>query len=248
MAVYGEISGVDLAALRGCDTPTVCNVIELAGLRPKSAGFADRRLMAAFPSLPPMVGYASTATFRSAEPPAGDNSYQGLEEQLEKLAELTGPPVVVFQDLDDPAAAATFGEILCTTYQRCGAVGLVTSGAGRDLEHVARLKFPCFTTGAMGAHGYCHFPSLHQTVRVCGLTIRPGDLLHGDSNGLTTIPAQVAPLVAEGCARYLTAEAEILNYLKESQVDRPGFAKARAECVRQLAAIEKWLKSKILGG
>ena len=43
MAVYGEISGVDLAALRGCDTPTVCNVIELAGLRPKSAGFADRR-------------------------------------------------------------------------------------------------------------------------------------------------------------------------------------------------------------
>jgi regulator of RNase E activity RraA len=100
----------------------------------------------------------------------------------------------------------------------------------------------------MGAHGYCHFPSLHQTVRVCGLTVRPGDLLHGDSNGLTTIPAQVAPLVAEGCARYLTAEAEILNYLKESQVDRPGFAKARAECVRQLAAIEKWLKSKILGG
>jgi hypothetical protein len=54
-------------------------------------------------------------------------------------------------------------------------------------------------------------------------------------------------LVAEGCARYLTAEAEILNYLKESHVDRPGFAKARAECVRQLAAIEKWLKSKILG-
>ena len=237
--------GVDLAALRGCDTPTVCNVIELAGLRPKSAGYADRRLMAADPLLPPMVGYASTATFRSAEPPVGNQSYQGLEEQLERMAEIAGPTVVVFQDLDDPAAAATFGEILCTTYQRFGAVGLVTSGAGRDLEQVARLKFPCFTTGAMGAHGYCHFPTLHQTVRVCGLTIRPGDLLHGDSNGLTTIPAPVAAMVAEGCARYLKAEAEILDYLKLDQVDRPGFAQARAECVRQLGELEIWLKSKL---
>jgi len=229
---------IDLKGLARFDTPTVCNVIELAGLRSKASGYADSRLQACFPELPSMVGYATTATFRSAMPPPDGAAYGGIEEQLETFAGLPGPAVVVFQDLDDPPAAATFGEILCTTYQRFGAVGLVTSGTGRDIQMVEPLRFPCFVTGTQGAHGYCHFPQLGIPVRVCGLVIRPGDLLHGDRNGLTVIPPEIAPVLERECDAFMAAEAVILDYLKGTDSPKVAdFAAARKECGRQIREI-----------
>jgi regulator of RNase E activity RraA len=157
---------------------------------------------------------------------------------LETFAGLPGPAVVVFQDLDDPPAAATFGEILCTTYQRFGAVGLVTSGTGRDIQMVEPLRFPCFVTGTQGAHGYCHFPQLGVPVRVCGLVIRPGDLLHGDRNGLTVIPPGIAPVLERECDAFMAAEGVILDYLKGTDSPKVAdFAAARKECGRQIREI-----------
>jgi hypothetical protein len=51
------------------DTPKICNVIELFEYRPNTADYMDGRIRAAFPEMPPMVGVAATATFRSASPP-----------------------------------------------------------------------------------------------------------------------------------------------------------------------------------
>src|SRR6516162_9418609 len=143
------VSAADLELLRKYDTPTVCNVIELFDLRPRHTGYFDARIQACYPKLPPMVGYASTATFRSAEPPRKGDVYSGLAEQVASFASLPQPVVVVFQDLDDPPASATFGEVMCSTYQAFGAAGLITSGAGRDLDQVDALNFPCFTSGTI---------------------------------------------------------------------------------------------------
>src|SRR5205809_1385937 len=185
----------DLKLLRQFDTPTICNVVELFDLRPRTAGYTDKRIQACYPKLPPMVGYASTATFRSAAAPASGNVYSGLAEQVASFAELPGPAVVVFQDLDNPVAAATFGEVMCTTYQTFGAVGLITSGAGRDLDQVEALGFPCFTSGTMCAHGYCQIVQINVPVHVGDVAVHPGDLLHGDRNGVTSIPNELASAV-----------------------------------------------------
>src|SRR5687767_9613683 len=112
------ISRPTLAALGKFDTPTICNAIELFDVRPPTAGYMDRRVQACFPDLPPMVGFASTATFRSASPPTRrDIGGANSKRQLELFATLPGPPVVVFQDLDDPPAGATFGDGMCLTYR-----------------------------------------------------------------------------------------------------------------------------------
>jgi 4-hydroxy-4-methyl-2-oxoglutarate aldolase len=227
----------DLSLLRRFDTPTVCNVIELFDLRPRSAGYFDRRITACFPKLPPMVGYASTATFRSAAPARVGDVYAGLVEQIASFAELPGPAVVVFQDLDVPTAAATFGEVMCTTYQAFGAVGLITSGAGRDLDQVEALGFPCFTDGTICAHGYCQTSQVQVPVQVGGVTVHPGDLLHGDRNGVTTIPVEIASAVAQACGPYMEAEAVVLDYLRRGNVDAVGFAAAHAECRARIGAL-----------
>lgn len=232
-----------LDRLRQFDTPTVCNVLELFDVRPRTSGYMDGRIQACYPKLPPMVGYASTATFRAGSPPRSGDVYAGLAKQVELIAASPGPTVVVFQDLDDPCTAATFGEVMCTTYKAFGAVGLITSGAGRDLDQVEALNFPCFTAGTICSHGYCQIVQLDVPVRVGGVTVHPGELLHGDRNGVTTIPTELAAAVAGACPELMAAESVVLDFLKAGRPDAKAYSAARAECHRRIEDIARRLRS-----
>jgi regulator of RNase E activity RraA len=243
MAAHSSISPGVLEKLRRFDTPTVCNVIELFDLRPRTAGYMDARIQACYPKLPPMVGYAATATFRSAAPPRSGDVYAGIADQVASFAELPGPPVVVFQDLDNPVASATFGEVMATTYKSFGAAGLITSGAGRDLDQVEALAFPCFSDGTICAHGYCHIVQINVAVHIGGVMVEPGDLLHGDRNGVTTIPIEIAGLVAEACPEFMAAEAVVLDCLKQGGAETKKFAAARKQCHERIEALARKLKS-----
>jgi len=229
----------DLKLLAQFDTPTICNTIELFEIRPRTAGYMDGRIRACFPEMPPAVGYAATATMRCALPRREGDVYGSLDEQAARFAELPGPPIVVFQDLDDPAVAATFGEIMCTTYQSFGAVGLITSGAARDLDQVRRIGFPTFSNGAICSHGYSHIVDLHRTVRVGGLTIQPGDLIHADANGIATIPLEIAADVAHAAAEFVAAESIVLDYLKSGAPTVAGFSDARKAMMAAQTALGK---------
>jgi regulator of RNase E activity RraA len=244
MLPFHAVPAADLELLRKYDTPTICNVVELFDLRPRTAGYMDARIQACYPRLPPMVGYASTATFRSAAPPRAGDVYAGLADQVASFASLPGPAVVVFQDLDEPVASATFGEVMCTTYKTFGAVGLITSGAGRDLDQVEPLQFPCFTSGTICAHGYCQIGQIDVPVHVGGVMVHTGDLLHGDRNGVTTIPNEIASAVAHACAEFMAAEAIVMDYLKAGRVDPKGYNAARNECKERIDKLGRKLKSR----
>lgn len=217
-----------LAQLARFDTPTICNVIELFEVRPRNRGYMDGRIRAGFPEFPPMVGFASTAAFRSDAPPRGGDAYASLEQQVASFDELPGPAVVVFQDMDDPPVAATFGEVMCSTYQAFGSAGLITSGGGRDLEQVRALQYPVFTGTTICAHAYCHILHVGLPVRVGGLVIHPGDLLHGDANGVTDIPISIAAAVAQIGQEFVDAEKIVLDYVKGTDAKTPaGLGEAR---------------------
>lgn len=242
MSFQQVISPEDLELLRKFDTPTVCNVIELFDIRPRNTGYMDGRIRANYPQMPPMVGYATTATFRSAAPPRGGDVYASLDKHVEAFSDIPEPRVVVFQDLDDPPASATFGEVMCTTYKRFGAVGLITSGAGRDLAQVEALGFPVFTSQTICSHGYSHILSMNVPVHVGGITIYPGDLLHGDCNGVTTIPLEIASDVAHLCAEFVAAEQIVLDFLQSGSTDVAAYAKARNECQARFAEMRERIR------
>jgi regulator of RNase E activity RraA len=235
---------IDLAALAKFDTPTISNTIELFEVRPRTAGYMDGRVRACFPEMAPVVGYAATAAMRCAEPRREGDVYGSLDEQVTRFGELAGPPIVVFQDLDDPPVAATFGEIMCTTYQAFGAAGLITSGAARDLDQVRRLGFPAFSNGVICSHGYSHIVELHRPVRVAGLTIYAGDLVHADVNGVATIPLEIAAEVADAATEFVAAEAIVLDYLKTGAATVPAFTEARRGMMDALAALSRRLRAK----
>ena len=199
-----------LDKLRQFDSATICNVIELFEVRPRNQGFMLRGIGAAFPNLPPMVGFASTVTCRTFVPPVRDRAMR-VPDLIERFAELSGPAVVVIQNLDSGGSAALFGDVMCTAFRAFGAAGLVTNGPGRDLAQVAPLQFPVFCDGLVCSHGYNHLLDAHVPVQVGGIIVAPDDLLHGDGNGVAQIPTDIAPDVADACAEFAAAEKVILD-------------------------------------
>lgn len=225
-----------LKLLQQYDTPTICNVIELFEIRDRNSGYMDHRIQSAFPALPPMVGFACTSAFRSDQPPSTGDAYGSLQTQLEKFQSLPGPAVVVFQDLDSPAVGATFGEVMCSTYQGFGAAGLITSGGGRDLEQVKALSFPVFTGSTICSHAHCHILHVGLPVRVGGLTVETGELLHGDANGVTQIPIDIASEVAEVAGEFLEAESIIMDYVKSDESKTVAEFAARSQSMQAVVA------------
>jgi 4-hydroxy-4-methyl-2-oxoglutarate aldolase len=239
-----KIESGTLDKLRRFDTPTVCNLIELFDVRPRNTGYMDERIKACFPELPPVVGFAATATFRASAPPRQGDAYASLDEQVSRFQELDGPAVVVFQDLDSPTIAATFGEIMCTVYQAFGAQGLITSGTGRDLDEVRMMGFPVFTSGACCSHGYVHIPQIHVPVHVGGLAVYPNDLLHADCNGVTGIPREIASEVADVGEEFVAAEGVILAAMRQPNPSVESLRSARAESQNRIAQLRQRVSRK----
>jgi 4-hydroxy-4-methyl-2-oxoglutarate aldolase len=233
------LNAAQLAQLQKVDSATVANVIELFDFRSYVAGYSNLSLKAIYPKLPPAVGYAVTATFRAAYPAESGDAYGGMTELIADAMATPAPRIVVFQDLDDPSAAATYGEIMVTTFQKFGFSGLITSGAARDIEQVDRLQFPCWATSVIVSHGYCRFPDINVPVTVAGMQVKPGDLLHADANGVVNIPHQIAAAVAELCEPYVQAEEIILQYLRGSQPTVAGYGESLRKAKQRMAELKE---------
>lgn len=237
------VSPETLAALRDIDTPTICNVIELFAIQPRHTGYMNARIRANFPELPAIVGFAATVTCRCSSPPAGPgDGYASLDDQVSRFAELSGPPIVVMQDLDEPQAAATFGEVMCSSYQRFGALGLISSGAGRDLEQVRALGFPVWTDGTIASHGYFHLLQTHVPVQLGGCVVAPDDLLHADADGVSLIPRSIASEIPDVAPQYLAAEQIVLNALQQEELSPTQLGEARRAMGARIADLSARLR------
>ena len=76
-----------------------------------------------------------------------------------------------------------------------------------------------------------------MAVRVGGVTIHPGDLIHGDCNGVTTIPHEIASAVAHACADFAAAEAVVLGYARSPNPTVEGLGEARKKLGAMIKAL-----------
>jgi regulator of RNase E activity RraA len=64
------------------------------------------------------------------------------------------------------------------------------------------------------SHGNPRLVEVNVAVQIDGVRVRPGDLLHGDANGVTIIPRSIAAQVAGAADQIRAREAGILAYVK----------------------------------
>jgi regulator of RNase E activity RraA len=97
-------------------------------------------------------------------------------------------------------------------HRAMGCIGCVTNGSVRDLDEVEPLGFHFFASHIAVSHAYVHIVEVGTPVRVGGLTVRPGDLLHGDKHGVTNVPLELAAKIPEGVKVVDIMERQIINY------------------------------------
>lgn len=214
-----------IQALSQVDTPTVCNAIERLKVRNASTGYCDRSMRQLIPELGAMVGYAVTVQAVTATAEAGDRreNVANYLQVCRAIEQSPKPAVVVIQEITGrPGHSANAGDVLATLFQRFGAVGMVSDGALRDLQAVRPMNFHLFAPGTSAGRGNLAFKYVQTPVTVCGLMVQPGDLLHGDENGLTTIPHSGRDQLLDHIQAVQAKEQAILNYLRQPDMTLDG--------------------------
>ena len=202
-----QLSPEELEALRKITTPTVSNAIETFNVRPRNEGFMDSSVRCILPELGTMVGYACTATIRAREQEASPPPW----DMWEAVRRVPEPRVVVIQDLDAPQPVGSFwGEVNGNTYKALGCVGTVTNGGVRDLDEVRELGFHFFASCVLVSHAYVHLVDIGVPVQVGGITVKPGDLIHGDQHGVLVIPPEIARDIPKAAAEVERRERRII--------------------------------------
>lgn len=204
-------------ALRKLSSPTVANAIETFQVRPRNQGFMAPEIRCLFPELGPLVGYAVTALIR-AEPEPLPGHRASTFAWWDYVLTLPAPRVVVVHDLDDPRGqGAQWGEVQANIHKALGCVGVVTDGSVRDLDEVRALGFQFAAAHVSVSHAYVHLVDFGLPVKVGGLWVRPGDLIHADQHGVVTIPREVADRVAEAAARLEADERAIIELCRSPE-------------------------------
>ena len=212
--------------LRKLDTCVVSNAIERLNVRPRNEGqISGEAVRCLFPYLAPVLGFAVTGRMRSTMAPITGQAYYENLNWWHYMESMPGPRIMVVEDADEhPGAGALFGEIHALICQALDCVAYVTNGSVRDLPGVEAAGFPLFAGSVAVSHKYAHITEYGKPVQIGGLTISPGDLLHGDRHGVHSIPQSIAAEIPDVVDELLREEDELKKLCRS-----PSFSLRRLE-------------------
>jgi regulator of RNase E activity RraA len=86
------------------------------------------------------------------------------------------------------------------------------------VDEVHALGFHFFAADVIPSHAYVHIVDSGIPVKVGGVVVNNGDLIHADKHGVAVIPHEIAREVAAACQKVEDRERKIINFCKS-----PGF-------------------------
>lgn len=207
-----------LHALEKIDTCMVSNAIEIFDVRLRNTGFADASIRCMFEDFPPMVGFAATARIRTGDAPISGRIYHERSDWWKSILEIPAPRIVVLEDMDKPPGLGAFlGDMHAAILKALGCVGYVTDGAVRELPSIREQGFQLFAGNVAVSHAYAHILDFGAKVKVGGLEVSPGDLLHGDRHGVLTIPRHIAAQIPVAATKLRQEEKAIIDYCQSAE-------------------------------
>lgn len=208
--------------LKKIDTPTLCNAIESVKGKPYINDFLGMDIRCLLPDLGVMVGFAVTATVDSTTPDVPPDPSVWID-CLKAVQASPKPAVLVFKDVGSQVRkSAHLGEVMGTTANRLGAIGVITDGGVRDILELKRLGFHCFAAGLCPSHGNPRIVQANLPVVIDGVLINPGDLLHADANGVAKVPLELVEQVIAAAEDVYQDEAELMNYVRSGNFNLAG--------------------------
>jgi 4-hydroxy-4-methyl-2-oxoglutarate aldolase len=145
--------------------------------------------------------------------PAGDNLW--LHRAV--YAAQAGQALVVEVTGGDGTDFGYWGEILSVAATERGLAGLVITGGVRDIDQLAQVGFPVFST-AVALRGTVKDPAsagqLGEPVRIGAVQVHDGDLVIADCDGVVVLPAADASAALAAAATREAKERDVLTRLR----------------------------------
>jgi regulator of RNase E activity RraA len=195
-----------LLELKRWNTPSVYNGWEAITKRDRARGhFNMEETRDYMPQMGPMVGHAVTVVIEPSNPSHPKEHPAAWSEYRRYVAGVSGPKIVVVQDLDKPNfVGAYWGEVNSNTHRALGCVGTVTDGAVRDVDEMCNAGFKAIARRMSVGHAYSTPVRWNCPVEVFGCSVRPGQLIHADKHGFLVIPEEDEAGLLEAC-RFMDA-------------------------------------------
>jgi 4-hydroxy-4-methyl-2-oxoglutarate aldolase len=166
--------------------------------------------------LSPSMKFAGPALTVEVRP--GDNL------MIHAAMAIAKPGDVIVVDGKGDLGSALMGEIMC---QQCAAIGVaavVIDGAVRDSEAIRALGLPMFAAGLNPNGPTKNVPGrLNHPVSVGGVTVRAGDLVVGDADGVTVIEREKAAAMLPLAAEKVAAETRRIADIRSRKALRPAW-------------------------
>ena len=223
-----------IEALAAWDTPALSNALDALRLRSFNAGYSDGSIQRitgrgsvcghAGQQGPgesrAMAGRAVTARMVARDP--GEDGIP-VSRLHQAISEMDGPVVVVIEDLDQPPGAGAFlGEVNGSLLGALNIRGVITNGRVRDAGDLRRLPYPVYAAGLCVARSYMRLTDVGAPVTVAGLTVAPGDILHGDEHGVLSVPAQALPGIIAKAELIREDEQRVVGWSKSADFSISG--------------------------
>lgn len=121
---------------------------------------------------------------------------------------------------------ALWGGLMTTRALHCGAVGAVLDGFHRDTNEILRLQFP---VASLGAYAQDQAPrgkvvDWRIPIAINGVSIRPGDVIYGDRDGVLVIPKEVVKEAFALSFEKVRGENQVLKALQNGMRTADAFA------------------------
>jgi 4-hydroxy-4-methyl-2-oxoglutarate aldolase len=180
--------------------PIVCDVLDTLGYRNQAM---HQRLRPLDTENCTMVGRARTLRWMETDYIENDHYYL----EIEAVDSLRKGDVVV-HSTDFAGTNAPWGELMSTIAQRNGAVGCICDSMVRDCRKIMSMQFPVFYGGIrpLDSLGRGRVMAYDVPVRCGDVTVRPGELVFTDFDGIVVIPREVEDKVLEIALEKVTKE------------------------------------------
>lgn len=128
------------------------------------------------------------------------------------------PGVVIVANVGGYLLTGAWGEILTAAAQARGVVGLAIDGAVRDIQAITDVRFPVFSRGlAIGSCTKERPGKVNIPIQFGGITVRPGDMILGDADGLVVVDQDRIDEVYEAVVMRRRRESEIIRELRQGR-------------------------------
>ena len=121
---------------------------------------------------------------------------------------------------------AVFGELFATAVKGRKGAGVLLDGYARDMKALLDMDFPLFYRGKnpKTSKGRCEINECQIPVTMDGVTIRPGDYIFGDIDGVVVIPKEVYEAVVTTALETIKKEDEVRSRLQNGSSLQQAYA------------------------